>query len=348
MNTKKVEDITFLRGWAILFIVIMHIIEDGGLITIPWCIRFPIKLIGGYGVYIFFFCSGYGLHYSRLMNTNNKEKLGMRSWGEWIKRRFLRIYIPYIIVIIGYFVYFLIKAELKLGELLAHILLYKMFSSEWDICFCENYWYISTAIQFYLIYPFLWMLSKRVKNNIFFVSLGFLITIMWVILPFATGIGLGSYAFHKGFGRYIFIFTCGMVAAEHRLLGKKYKIKSEFVGMGSCLFFYVIMYISKKPVLLDLNDMFLGVGWLLFAHLFFRADITSINQIFCRIDEVGYEWFLLHGAVINILCMTGMNSKGPVWVITFIIVSFAISLVIAKLYHLIIEKFKRKRIWIQH
>ena len=55
MVTINRETVTFLRGWAIIFIVLMHIVVDGKLTNLPTIFYVPINLLGGYGVYVFFF-----------------------------------------------------------------------------------------------------------------------------------------------------------------------------------------------------------------------------------------------------------------------------------------------------
>ena len=49
-------------------------------------------ITGGSGVHVFLLCSGFGLYYSYLKKNVNST--------QFIKRRFLKIYIPYIIVVL--------------------------------------------------------------------------------------------------------------------------------------------------------------------------------------------------------------------------------------------------------
>lgn len=54
---KKLEVIDYLRGFSILTIVLMHLIQS---YSIPQIIR-TASSFGGAGVHVFILCSGFGL-----------------------------------------------------------------------------------------------------------------------------------------------------------------------------------------------------------------------------------------------------------------------------------------------
>lgn len=64
------------------------------------------------------------------------------------------MWIPYIVAVLLWSIWLLIaEGVFPLREVLSHVLLYKMFSTELDISLCYPYWFISTIIQFYLAWP---------------------------------------------------------------------------------------------------------------------------------------------------------------------------------------------------
>lgn len=81
------DEITFLKGFSIMTTVLMHYLQNG---SFPGLINTAFS-IGGTGVHIFFFCSGFGLYISYM-----EKPLG---YTEFIKNRLLKIYIPYIIIV---------------------------------------------------------------------------------------------------------------------------------------------------------------------------------------------------------------------------------------------------------
>ena len=84
ITIKKSEyynEIAFLRGFSIITIVLMHFMQNNALTSI----FLKIISIGGTGVHIFFFCSGFGLFLSYM-----KHPL---LYTEFIKKRFFKILI---------------------------------------------------------------------------------------------------------------------------------------------------------------------------------------------------------------------------------------------------------------
>ena len=86
---RKYKEISFLRGFAITTVVLMHVIQvywhEG---QIPDWLRAASSL-GGTGGHVFIFCSGLGLYLSYLHRP--------MKFGEFMKKRFLKIYVPYLI-----------------------------------------------------------------------------------------------------------------------------------------------------------------------------------------------------------------------------------------------------------
>ena len=58
----RYNEISFMKGFSILTIVVMHLIH-GYMAFLPQTIQ-QAAFLGGTGVHIFFFCSGFGLFMS--------------------------------------------------------------------------------------------------------------------------------------------------------------------------------------------------------------------------------------------------------------------------------------------
>lgn len=141
---KKIEIIDYLRGFSIFTIVLMHLIQS---YPIPQIIR-TASSFGGAGVHVFILCSGFGLYLSHL----NKPL----SYINFLKRRFIKVYIPYIaIILLSACIPCYASSENKFIELLSHIFLFKMFNESLEGSLGYQMWFISTIIQFYLLWPIL-------------------------------------------------------------------------------------------------------------------------------------------------------------------------------------------------
>lgn len=141
---QRLEVIDFLRGFSIFTIVLMHLLQS-----------FPISpflmaasSFGGAGVHVFILCSGFGLYLSYLNRP--------LTYIQFLKRRFLKVYLPYIIIIlISALIPFYNTSSDKLLQVLSHVFLFKMFFNDLESSFGLQMWFVSTIIQFYLLWPLL-------------------------------------------------------------------------------------------------------------------------------------------------------------------------------------------------
>ena len=145
---EKYAIINFLRGYSIFTIALMHLVMGSlsGVMS-------KAAAFGGAGVHVFILCSGFGLYLSYL-----RKPLG---YGDFLKRRFGKVWIPYAIAVLLWGAWFLVsKGYFPVREVASHLLLYKMFSTELDTSLCYPYWFISTIVQFYLAWPLIVRIFK--------------------------------------------------------------------------------------------------------------------------------------------------------------------------------------------
>ena len=114
---KHLEIVDFLKGYAIFSIVLFHLMLGQMSGLLGTAINF-----GGAGVHVFVLCSWFGLYLSHM-----RKKM---SYGSFMKRRILRVHLPFVIVVIASCL--LPWAKFDLQTFLSNIFFYKMFSEEWD------------------------------------------------------------------------------------------------------------------------------------------------------------------------------------------------------------------------
>ncbi|MCE2205577.1 acyltransferase family protein [Streptococcus thermophilus] len=88
IQSNRVVAIDYLKGFSIFTIVLMHLLNT--MSAIPSKIQ-TLASIGGAGVHVFFLCSGIGLYLSYLKRKTN--------YYDFLRKRFTKIYIPYIIIV---------------------------------------------------------------------------------------------------------------------------------------------------------------------------------------------------------------------------------------------------------
>ena len=149
LNKRRLEVVDFLRGFSIFTIVLMHLVQSYPL---PGFLM-KASSLGGAGVHVFLLCSGFGLYLSSLYKP--------LDYRQFLKRRFSKVYVPYLIVVLISALYFgLICNQDVLMQLLGSVFLFKMFVPSLECAFGGQMWFVSTIIQFYLFWPFIVKLFK--------------------------------------------------------------------------------------------------------------------------------------------------------------------------------------------
>jgi peptidoglycan/LPS O-acetylase OafA/YrhL len=161
---------------------------------------------GGTGIHTFLFASGFGLFLSHL-----KKPLG---YGDFLKKRFTKIYIPYIIIVT---VSALISLWIPIyqnnwNNYFSHVFFYKMFDSHLIGTYGYQLWFISTILQFYLVFPLIVKARQWLPGKNFLLA-GLLISFAW---------GIAILLLHKEENRnwssfflmYLWEFMLGMYCAE--------------------------------------------------------------------------------------------------------------------------------------
>lgn len=150
---KKLNIVNYLRGYSIATIVIMHLV---GMLGISGLWE-KVAAFGGAGVHVFILCSGFGLYLSYLNKPLN--------YKAFLKKRFARIYMPMAVVCIATAVWMAFTDKEWIIPLLGNLLLFKMFVPELETSMGGQMWFVSTIIQFYLVWP---LIVKRYKIGGYF------------------------------------------------------------------------------------------------------------------------------------------------------------------------------------
>lgn len=326
---KKLEVINFLRGFAIFTIVLMHGVQgylDG--------VMHKVVSLGGAGVHVFILCSGFGLYLSYM-----NKPLG---YLDFLRKRFGKVYFPYIIVIGLYAVWGLISSGTANWEAVAsHVFLYKMFDNELDISLCYPFWFISTIIQFYIFFPLIMRLI-RIRG-------GYLLALLTSIL-WATLVGWLGYEEYRPWGsfflQYLWEFGFGMWLAEKVKLSGwteekvMTRLKIWHLLLTMCAGMGLSALMAWNGGMLKLyNDIPSLVGYTSILLIVYKFEIKLVNRFFCYTSKIGYEWYLVHSLTF-IVVHHYMDGVMPMWIILMIclIGSYGVAWLYYKLYHRLTKK----------
>lgn len=200
--------IDFAKGYAIFTIVCYHALQR---LDLPPLWQKAI-VFGGTGVHLFFLLSGFGLGLAR----------PFASPSDFYKRRLVKIWLPYVLALS-----LSLLAALAFGLFpdgfdawLAGAGLYQMFSEKYIEAFGGHFWFISTIIQFYAVYPALvWVRAKL--GNARFLTVAMALSLLWWLTVSALGKG-DLRTWNSFFLQFLWEFALGMVLADRvRSTGKE-------------------------------------------------------------------------------------------------------------------------------
>ncbi|MBA4853083.1 acyltransferase [Emticicia sp. BO119] len=277
---KKYEYIDYARGFSIFTIVIYDFLFTYPL---PTYLNYA-KSFGAAGIHLFFFVSGFGLTLSKYTD-----------YQTFIKRRLIKVLVPYYITITLIFLINLVTKVYGIDFLafLGHILLFKMFNSDYTTSYGAQFWFISTIVQFYLIFPLLLWILKSEKYKLFIlltvvISVGYSLFLSFVIPE-------GGDAYKRFFFQYLWEFALGMVVAR---TGKLDKLISAPI-----IYFFIIAIISMAATAIlaikggdigkNLNDIFAFFAYTSLTIILFRI-MPLINKFFLWISKFSFSLYLTH------------------------------------------------------
>ena len=146
----RYEYIQFARGYAIFTILLYHVLQRLALTGVAA----KAIILGGTGVHLFFFLSGFGL----MLSKNTGTPLA------FYRRRLVKVWLPYVLALsISLLLAFAWNIFPDRGAAwLAGVAGYQMFFESYIESFGGHFWFISAIIQFYLVFPLLkWGIEQR-------------------------------------------------------------------------------------------------------------------------------------------------------------------------------------------
>ena len=320
--------IEYLKGLAIFSIVIMHI----EFCYMPSSPDYISKILQKflYSPRVFFFCSGFGLYYSYLRHP--------LRWSDFIKKRFVKVYLPYILIVfICFFVPYTYEYDDRFAALLSHIFLYKMFIPKYIGSF-GPFWFMSSIFQYYLLFYVIVKMKDKVNNNTLFTLIWIGISLIWSLLGgcfplFKEKIDWVYDACFLGHG---IIFVLGMLCAESLYQNKEFSITAKqllvvCIAMAICI------------ILLHGNEMYTlkEIPWdVMLLCLFTIAWIicgNTLRKFGGWIGAISFEWYLTHMLILE-GCYRFIKPIGLTNEVLFAGAGLTLTIFAAWLYHQFVKR----------
>ena len=344
MNKERYYSLDFIKGLAISAIILYHLLNRYAY-YLPEKLM-PYTAIGGTGTHAFIFSSGFGL-----MLSSKKSNITLKSY---FLKRFLKIYLPYILVIL-FLVLFIpnynyVKDYLDLGYtkaeiLLSHALLYKMFLPELDESCGPYFWYMSTIFQFYIFFPLLKKIYEKLKAKKYLVF-SFVISVAWAL--FIIIIKKDSIrTWNSCFLQLLFDFSFGMVIADN--IEKSENLFNRcsslwFLSIGVFSYFVVFM-MSRFQFGSVLNDIFSAFGFISCGLFLYKLNIRPLQKLFILISYISYELYLTSFLATRFIYSQRFSLifyNGYLQAVLVALSAISLSIAVALLYHIFIKYIYKK------
>jgi peptidoglycan/LPS O-acetylase OafA/YrhL len=319
MKRERLDFIDFAKGFAILSIVVFHFCQ-------PYVSGIWEKaiMIGGSGAHLFFVLSGFGLGLASKVNINT-----------FYKKRFMKILIPYYIVILVIYAINIIYPFYKgatLYALFGHLFFYKMFDESIMVSMGYHFWFLSTIIQFYIVFPFLVSMRDRMSSFSFIATTLFISVSYWLTI---THFHLADERIYNSFFlQFLWEFAVGMVVAKlYKEKGQKIWVQSNFllmsVAIGGMLLM-ALMALKGGRIGQTFNDIPASIGYASFAAFIFSISGTlmkPLQKFFIFIGNISYELYLVHMItylVVNRMIVDFLHIESNIFISLFVILPFTI------------------------
>lgn len=274
--------------------------------------------LGYQAVHLFFILSGFGLTLSALLVEKKTERI---RWFGFIKKRFIRLYPSYWLILAIYLLLNFFQYSSFLGLLKTYV------KGAIFLDVIPATWYIPILLQLYLLFPFLFYFLKKlsIKNFLLLsllvktVSSAIIITTSLLAFDKILGFGYGGLAPGGIALTRLFEFCFGMAIAKHWFTHERsvdaftvfQKPKAiilgiflECLGIFLSLKYTAIRFIDHDiPVGLFISDAFIGIGiFIISLNLVFLVDglLKSKSKAWLDLISNGtYEAYLVHSIVLS-------------------------------------------------
>lgn len=199
----RFEFLDFAKGYAILTIALFHALQRLSLHPVLG----QAIVFGGTGVHLFFLLSGYGLGLSRRT----------LSPLAFYRRRLVKIWLPYVLVLtlsLCCALWWNLFPD-RWPAWWAGVLLYQMFQEPFIESFGGHFWFISTILQFYLLFPALAWLQRRLPRARHFVLICCAVSVVWWLVVAALDKN-GWRTWNSCCWQFLWEFGLGMALAQRR------------------------------------------------------------------------------------------------------------------------------------
>lgn len=305
MTKKYLHNIDAARGIAILLVLSYHTLmflfpgyeaktySSQGILELndlkALLLNFNPIGQGWMGVELFLVISGFLIHYIYLQN---KQEF---TWAHFFSKRFWRIYPPYAMVLLFFFIHRPDMSSAGFIDLGSHLLLLHNLTVGTFFSINPSFWSIALECQLYLIYPAYLLLYNRLgamRATLFILS----VQVVFSCIALAANIQAVNYTTFVL--RFWFVWAIGAYLA-HRYYHQHPIFKRPllgFIALYISFFVFKVFYISKFFILIPASLSCIA----LLEYILYRDFTTTpafvqwIVKFLSFTGIISYSIYLIH------------------------------------------------------
>lgn len=322
---SRLSSVDALRGAAALGVVLYHTVGPNarfGPRVLNWLAIpvLPMIRFGYVGVFLFFVISGFCIHLSRAKaKVENKQPAGFTAF--W-KRRFRRLYPPYLIALILYLgiTAFTTKFELTsfyVWDVVSHVLMLHNLDSHTVYSINGVFWTLAIEEQLYLAYFLLVFLRNRwgwqrtlaaclVARVLWFVLSTFIRERYQVDIPISEG--AASHWFTWALGAISVEAMFGLIKLPRWLYRGRLAVALLLASVGLTYSLPIVEQFNRllHDILWQMLHPLWGLGFFVLLNRFVLAEsrwraarrIPSLIKLLAAIGLFSYSLYLTHELVV--------------------------------------------------
>jgi len=312
MFLKKYDYIDFLRGIAILLVIINHIPHTDYIFneSTPFIIKKTL-LAGTYGVQLFYIVSAFTL-------CNSMENRNENNYKNFYIRRIFRVVPLFYLGIIIYYLYYYFRSshlfDFQNFYTLKNLILNLFFINNFippGISFIPGGETITTELNFYLIFPFLFY--YLIKKKKLFISIIFIIPIMLILNlifhKFFNFYDFGQIGFYRTIYVQLFVFLLGFLfyyLVKQKNFKKAILVNKKYFIFIILTFIFVILNNKINPEYFYFKNLIIiSFILLFFSYLIFLKKKFLKNyylyKLICNFGKVSYSMYIFHWIVLDVI-----------------------------------------------
>ena len=313
LKTRKIASVSFFEAFLCLFVIFTHVASEGitygNKESLFSGLLFILSKAVSFVVPAFIFISAF--------KQANKYKNADFHYLSYLKERFLKIVLPYVLWVLIYYLYIVYSRQyfsFNFGGLLRYILVGDL---------AAHFYFIVLVIQFYILAPLFTLYAKKVPPLVG-TTIALLLTLWFRLFAVKNSVSFQTFGDDRIFLAYFSFWIMGLYFADYyeavTAFIKKYSLTLLIPGALVCVIHVMLSYrqycgVYAYPHAYPVHFLFCTLLTASFYALVAKSEniLSRLSRMFAFINTPSYYIYLSHVLVIFIVEDLLAPTPTPLW-----------------------------------